>query len=66
MDSERLLSVAEVARRLDVSEETVRRWLREGRLPGYRLGGGRSGWRISESDLAEFLRSTRHEPDKTS
>jgi excisionase family DNA binding protein len=31
--------VAETARLLGVSERTVRRWLRDGRLTGYRVGG---------------------------
>ena len=31
--------VVEAARLLGVSERTVRRWLREGRLTGYRVGG---------------------------
>ncbi len=59
MEGERLLSVGDVADRLKVTEDTVRRWLREGRLQAYRLGGGRSGWRISEADLRRFLESTR-------
>jgi len=33
-----------------VHEETVRRWLRDGRLPGRALGGW-AGDRIRESDL---------------
>jgi len=32
------MDVADAARSLGVSERTVRRWLREGRLAGYRVG----------------------------
>src|SRR3954447_11780216 len=39
MENDRLFTVPEVAERLRVKHETVRRWLREGRLRGIRLGG---------------------------
>ena len=50
-----LLTVTEVAERVRVSPELVRRWLREGRLRGVRLGGTRLGWRIPKSELERFL-----------
>lgn len=52
---ERWLTVAEICERLRVHEETVRRWLRSGQLPG-RAFGGRTGYRVRESDLDAFLR----------
>ncbi len=50
------LTVADVARRLQVSEETVRRWIRAGELPVLSLDPGtpRAGYRIRESDLEHF------------
>ncbi len=63
MTDERLFTVTEVAEKLRTSEETVRTWLREGRLGGLRIGGKRTGWRISESDLAAFLQRARERPD---
>jgi len=51
----RLLTVAEVAERVRVSEWTVREWLRRGRLRGTRPGGTRLGWRIPEQELERFL-----------
>jgi excisionase family DNA binding protein len=51
MAGERLLTVAEVADRLRMSEETVRRWLRSGRLEGFRIGGTKLGYRIPESAI---------------
>lgn len=33
------LDVARAAKQLGVSERTIRRWLREGRLVGYKVGG---------------------------
>lgn len=47
----RLLTVKEVAERLRVNPETVRRWLRQGRLRGVLMGGDRGGYRISENEM---------------
>jgi excisionase family DNA binding protein len=55
MADERLLTVPEVADRLRVSEFTVRVWLRQRKLKGYRPGGTKAGWRIRESDLDQFI-----------
>jgi excisionase family DNA binding protein len=52
-----MLTVAQVARRLAVSEETVRRYLRDAKLRGVRIGVNRAGWRIEERDLEAFLRA---------
>jgi len=53
-----MLTVDQVAERLKVNEQTVRRWLREGELQGVAFGG-RTGWRISEDDLQAFLDARR-------
>lgn len=53
-----MLTVREVADRLNVHPETVKRWLRSGRLKGTKLPAGRWGrgeWRIAEEDLQAFL-----------
>jgi excisionase family DNA binding protein len=52
---DRLLTVPEVAERVRATSDTVRHWLRQGKLKGRRLGGDRLGWRISESDLDRFI-----------
>ena len=44
------MDVAATARQLGVSERTIRRWLRDGRLSGYRVGGR---IRIPASSLRE-------------
>lgn len=54
MIDERWFSVDQIAERLQVTEETVRRWLRSGELPG-RNFGGRTGYRIREADVNAFL-----------
>jgi excisionase family DNA binding protein len=55
-ETSKLLTVDAVARQLTLHPETVRRWLRDGRLRGIRLGERRAGWRIREADLDQFLR----------
>lgn len=65
MDRHRMLTVEEVAKRLSTSEETIRRWLRSGRLRGIRLGATRAGWRITETDLAAFLQERTNVQEET-
>jgi excisionase family DNA binding protein len=55
------LKIPEVARRLDVSEPTVRRMVKGGKLPSVFIGGA---YRISEEDLAEYIESARVTPGK--
>jgi excisionase family DNA binding protein len=46
------LTPQEVSDLLRVSVYTVRRWIREGSLPAYKVG---RGWRIREDDLSRWL-----------
>ena len=54
MTGKRLISAAEVARRLDVDRATVTRWIAAGKLPAFRTPGGH--WRV-EAKVVEELRS---------
>jgi excisionase family DNA binding protein len=54
-DNDELLTVAEVARRLKLHEETIRRYIREGRLRAIRLGRTQAGYRIRASAVELFL-----------
>lgn len=54
MAQDKLLTVEEVAERLSVGIETVRRWIRSKELEAVDLGG-RAGYRISESALERFI-----------
>ena len=56
-----LLTVPEVATLLKLNEQTVRRWLRTGRLRGVSLGSRQAGWRVRRSDVDEFLGIDRGE-----
>ena len=53
------LKIPEVARRLDVSEPTVRRMVKGGRLPSVFVGGA---YRVSETDLETYLEEARVVP----
>ncbi len=56
MTAERLYTVAEVSEVFGVSELTIGRWLRAGKLIGIKAG---KGWRITESDLQSFIDKNR-------
>lgn len=60
---EQLLTVEEVASRLQVNDQTIRRWLRGGELAGIPFGG-RTGWRISEAELLAFLERRREDAEQ--
>lgn len=51
----RWLTVEDVATRLQVSQETVRRWIRAGQLAVLDLGGPKAGYRIREDALEAFV-----------
>ena len=61
-----LLSTHDVAKLLKVSRSLVYELVETGKLPSYRIGSGRGAIRISEKDVAAFLRSSRKERDVTS
>ncbi|GAC1323947.1 MAG: hypothetical protein NVSMB2_21860 [Chloroflexota bacterium] len=59
MSEQRLLTVREVAERLRSSPETVRRWLRQGKLRGFQPGGTKLGYRVPEEELQRFIRQSQ-------
>ena len=56
--TEQLLTVQDVAARLKITPETVRRWLRTGKLRGALPGGDKMGYRIAEGEVARLLNTT--------
>lgn len=46
------LRVKEVAKRLDIGERTVYRYIESGALKAVKIGG----WRIDEKDLRDFIK----------
>jgi predicted site-specific integrase-resolvase len=60
MDS--LLSIADVAKRLDADETTVRLWCRQGYFPNARQMG--RAWIIPEGDLKSFAPPKMGRPPK--
>ena len=59
MESESLMTVRDVAKRLAVTEVTIRRWLKRGILNGLETP---AGWRLEESDVQAFLNKHRNVP----
>lgn len=51
------LAPQEVAELLRVSVYTVRRWIKEGDLPAYKVG---RSWRIDQEELERWLDAQRH------
>jgi len=52
-----ILTLAEAAKFLRMSEETVRNHARDGVIPGRKVGqSDRSHWRFSQSRLSEWVR----------
>ena len=52
---ERFITVQEAAEQLQVHPQTVRVWLREGKLKGRLIGGRKSGYRIPASEIERIL-----------
>ncbi len=59
MPQDRYQTVQEVADRLEVAEATVRQWIKSGALRAIDIG---KGWRISDTDLAQFLKTRETAP----
>lgn len=57
------LKIPELARRLDVSEKTARRYVKAGALPSAFIGGA---YRVTEEDLEAFLRGAEVKPGDAS
>jgi excisionase family DNA binding protein len=53
--AEQFLTVTEVAERLRIMPETVRRWLRAGKIHGVLLGGDKMGYRIAEAEVRRLV-----------
>jgi excisionase family DNA binding protein len=58
---ERFLTVEEIAGRLQVSDQTVRRWVKSGKLAAFKPG---KELRIRPRDLEEFLEARKVRPDE--
>ena len=52
-NSSKILTVPQAAVRLQVSERTVYEWLRDGKLPGRKIG---KVWRMSADAIDDLLR----------
>lgn len=53
-----LMTVEETAAYLKLSPQVVRRWLREKKLPGVKIG---KEWRIAKEDLDAFIAKAKED-----
>jgi excisionase family DNA binding protein len=49
------LTVEQAAEELQVSIETVRRWIRAGEMPALAMGSRRGGYRLKPEDVDRFI-----------
>ncbi len=61
MTEPQLLTPAQIAEALQLTESTITRWLRNGRLRGFKVG---KDWRVSKADLDAFLEEQANIPAK--
>ena len=52
LQKKELVEVAVIARKVNVSDNTVRRWINEGKVEGYKIGGR---WYVKKKSLEEFI-----------
>lgn len=52
----RTLTVEEVAERLQLRPETIRRWIRNGRIKAVSLGSRKAGYRVSIEEVERIER----------
>lgn len=57
-----LITVRQAAKRLNLNRETIRRWIRKGRLPATQVTGGRGDpYYIREEDLRRLFERERND-----
>lgn len=56
-----ILTAKEVANILRVHDYSVVKWIREGKLKGFKVGGGPGRWRVKREDLEAFMESENDE-----
>lgn len=61
MDTE-FYSVEEVADRLKVSQQTVRAWLKDGKIESYQFG---RQWRIRRDEVERLIQASKRKPQPT-
>lgn len=54
-----MIGIKEAAKRLSVAESTIRRWVKDGILPHYQMGGRGGRIKFEEQELDEFKQSRR-------
>jgi excisionase family DNA binding protein len=53
-----LLTLADVAKYLKIAERTAYQWVKDGRLPGFKLG---NAWRFDRADIEAWVQKHKNE-----
>ncbi len=56
-----LLTVKDVAQRLNVSQSCIYQLVETGKIPNHRIGVGRGAIRFTEDDITEYLQKVREQ-----
>lgn len=64
-DDDELLTVAEVAEILKLHEQTARKWVREGKIPGIYMGSRQAGYRVKRSTINRIMAEGFSAPEYT-
>lgn len=55
MSDDEILTIKELASYLKIAEKTTYRFVSEGRIPGFKVGGS---WRFRRSDIESWINSS--------
>lgn len=62
----KVYTVAKISEMFEVSTYTVREWLRDGRLVGFKTGDSdKAAWRVTHEELVAFTKRRYHVEEKT-
>lgn len=61
-DSDRLMTLPEVAEYLQIAERTVYQWAQSGKIPSFKIG---NVWRFQRSDIDEWIDERKRETPRS-
>jgi len=61
-DSDRLMTLPEVADYLQIAERTVYQWAQSGKIPSFKIG---NVWRFQRADIDEWIEERKRETPRS-
>lgn len=62
MDSERLMTLQDVAEYLQIKERTIYSWVQNGKIPGFKLG---NTWRFKREDIDLWIEERKRDTPRS-